>query len=135
MEIIVSQAQGKVPVTILHTQGDIDHASYRMLIDKAAEACSAGARHMLLDLGGTKYMSSSGLVALQSIIRMLRGEGAVDLEAGWQAIRGLSSGHGQSQESLKLTNVQPPVAKVIDMAGLAEYFPAYPDEQSALDSF
>ncbi len=135
MDIIVIQAQGKVPATVIRTRGDIDHASFELLIDRAAEAYRAGARRFVLDLGGTGYISSSGLIALHSIARMLQGEGTVDLEAGWQAIRGLSSSQGQTQAHLKLVNVQPRVAQVLDMAGLAEYFPSYPDEQSALDSF
>ena len=43
MSILVGQEQGKVPVTVLKVEGDIDASSYKALQDKAAEVIDAGA--------------------------------------------------------------------------------------------
>jgi anti-anti-sigma factor len=89
MTVTISQVQGKLPVTVLHTHGDLDASNYQLLIAKAQEACQAGARDILLDLSDTPYMSSSGLVALQSIAALVRGEELPDPEAGWEAFRAI----------------------------------------------
>ena len=60
MNVMVSQAQGRVEVTILQPHGDLDAASYTELIAAAQDAHQAGASDILLDLSDTPYMSSSG---------------------------------------------------------------------------
>jgi anti-anti-sigma factor len=78
MNITVTQAEGRVPVTILHPHGDLDLSSFQNLIALAETAYNEGARDILLDLSDTPYMSSSGLVALQSIAALTRGEDLPD---------------------------------------------------------
>jgi anti-anti-sigma factor len=136
VEVTVTQAQGRVPVTVLRTQGAIDHASFRGLIDAATEQYQAGARAILLDLGGTGYMSSSGLVALQSIARLLRGQEVLNLEDGWGSIRAIGEQPERSHHpTLKLLNVQPRVAETLEVVGLKEYFDLFTDEAEAVAAF
>jgi anti-anti-sigma regulatory factor len=136
MNITVSQAQGRVEVTILQPHGDLDAASYTELIAAAQEAYQAGASDILLDLGDTPYMSSSGLVALQSIAALLRDEEPPDLEAGWEAIRGIKRGPETGlQEHLKLLSPQPRVAGVLEMVGFTRFLEVYSDLEVAVASF
>ena len=136
MEITVSQAQGRVEVTILQPHGDLDAASYTDLIAAAQEAREAGASDILLDLGDTPYLSSSGLVALQSIAALLRDEEPTDLEAGWDAIRAIKRGPETGcQEHFKLLNPRPRVARVLEMVGFTQFLEIYDNLQDAVASF
>ena len=136
MEVTVSQAIGRVEVTVLQPHGDLDAASFTGLIAAAQEARQAGATDILLDLSDTPYMSSSGLVALQSIAALLRGEEPPDLEAGWDAIRGIKRGpEAGCQEHFKLLSPQPRVARVLEMVGFAHFLEVHSDLDDAVASF
>ena len=136
MNITQSQAQGTVPVTILQTHGDLDGSSFEGLIAAAKQAHEQGARHMLLDLSDTPYMSSSGLVALQSIVALLRGEPLPDLEAGWASFRSLDRYREAGFEPcVKLLNPQPRVTHVLEMVGFVRFLEVYTDLETAVASF
>jgi anti-anti-sigma regulatory factor len=136
MTITVSQAQGNVPVTILGIQGDLDASNYLDVIAKAKEICAAGAQHVLIDMGGVPYMSSSGLVALHSVALLVRGEEPPDPEYGWAAFhaidRDLDSGR---QRHVKLLNPQPRVERVLKKAGFDRFFEVFSDQEAAVASF
>ncbi len=137
MEITVTQVQGtSVQVTVLGTHGDLDASNYQDLISKAQEAYDAGARDLLLDLSDTPYMSSSGLVALQTVASLLRGERVTESEEGWGAIRAIDR-HRDSglQQHLKLLNPQPRVERVLDMVGFTRFLEVYPNLDAAISSF
>jgi anti-anti-sigma regulatory factor len=136
MNVTVSQAQGRVEVTILQPHGDLDAASYTELIAAAQDAHQAGASDILLDLSDTPYMSSSGLVALQSIAALLRDEEPPDLEAGWEALRAIKRGPETGlQQHLKLLSPQPRVARVLEMVGFTRFLEVYSDLEDAVASF
>jgi anti-anti-sigma regulatory factor len=136
MDITVSQIQGRVPVTVLQTHGDLDASSYKDLIAKAQEVYSGGAQDLLLDLGDTPYMSSSGLVAMQSLAALLRGEEIPDPEAGWGAIRAIDRDRDSGfQQHFKLLNPQPRVDRVLEMVGFTRFLEVYTDLDTAIASF
>jgi len=136
MDITVSQVQGRVPVTVLQSHGDLDASNYQDLITKAQQAYDDGARDLLLDLSDTPYMSSSGLVALQSIAALLRGEEPLDPEAGWGAFRAIHRDRdGGFQQHLKLLSPQPRVDQVLEMVGFKRFLEVHTDLEAAVASF
>jgi anti-anti-sigma regulatory factor len=136
MNITVTQAQGRVPVTILQTHGDLDASSYQDLIGVAEKACREGARDILLDLGNTSYMSSSGLVALQSIAALMRGEEPPDPEAGWAAFRAVDRDRGTGMQAhFKLLDPQPRVDHVLNAVGFKQFLEVHTDLDTAISSF
>lgn len=136
MNISVNQVQGRVPVAILGVQGDLDATNYQELIAKAAEVYRAGTRDILVDLGQTFFISSSGLVALHSIAVILKGEQPPSPEEGWSAIHAVGRGLGSgAQQHIKLLNPQPKVERVMEKAGLKELFEIYTDLAAAVASF
>jgi hypothetical protein len=136
MNITISQSQGRVPVTLLHVQQDLDASIYRDLIAKGQEVCDAGAQAILLDLSDMRYMSSSGLVALHSIALMLRGEKAPDPESGWEAFHAIDRDRDAGlQQSVKLLHPQPQVDKVLETVGFKQFFEIHSDLATALASF
>jgi anti-anti-sigma regulatory factor len=136
MNISVNQVQGRVPVAILGLEGDLDATNYQELIAKATETYRAGTRNILVDLGHTRFISSSGLVALHSIAVILKGEQPPNPQDGWSALhivgRGLGSG---AQQHIKLLNPQPKVERVLEKAGLKELFEIHTDLATAIASF
>jgi anti-anti-sigma regulatory factor len=136
MSITIDQAQGKVPVTILSVQGDLDASNYQDVIDSATQAYEAGARDILIDMSEIKFMSSSGLVALHSIALLMRGEELPDPEYGWEAFRTLDRDRESGvQEHVKLLNPQPKVDRSLEITGLKQFFEIYTDLDTALASF
>ena len=136
IDLDVTQAQGRVPVTILHPRGDLDASNYEALIDEARKVYTAGARDLLLDLGEVHYVSSSGLVALQSIAALLRGEPTTDTEEGWGALHaGQRDIEVGLQQHLKLLNPQPRVQKVLTTVGFDRFIESFDDQERAIASF
>lgn len=136
MNVTISHSQGRVPVTVLHTHGDLDASNYQDLIAKSQEVYEAGARDILLDLSDTPYMSSSGLVALQSIAALLRGEEAPDPEAGWQAFRAIHRDRDAGfQTHVKLLSPQPRVESILEMVGFNRFLEVFTDLEAAIASF
>lgn len=136
MNISVNQALGRVPIAVLAVQGDLDASNYQELIAKAQQVCAAGTLHILLDLTNTAFVSSSGLVALHSIALLLQGEQPPDPEQGWGAIHAVGRGLGPvAKQHVKLLNPQPKVERVLEKAGLVEFFEIHTDLTTAIASF
>jgi anti-sigma B factor antagonist len=91
---IHTQVQGERHT--LSISGELDVASAPMLEDTLAEACSAGAKELVLDLGGVEFMDSMGLKAI------LRG-------------KALCEAHGAAY---RLTPAQRPVQRVFEATGV-----------------
>jgi anti-anti-sigma regulatory factor len=136
MNVNEVQAQARVPVTIVRVEGDVDGSNYRQLIDRMRVVHSEGARHLLLDLAGVRFMSSAGLVALHSIAQLFQQKALPDPESGWSAIRALGEAASSGKQPfVKLLNPQPRVAGVLEQTGLLPYFEVHTDEAAALASF
>jgi anti-anti-sigma regulatory factor len=136
MNISVSQAQGKVPVTIIKLDGQLDGQNYQELISKAQELQQAGARDFLLDLSDLTYISSAGLVALHSVALLARGEELPDTEGGWSAYRSMGrTSEAGMQKHVKLLNPRAEVIGVLDMVGFGNVFEIFASREEAVNSF
>ena len=136
MQMTIEAAQGKEPVTILALSGDLDASNFESLIAKAQELYASGTRRMLLDLSELNFMSSSGLVALHSMIMLMRGEKPPDPQYGWAAFHALDRERDLgTQPYIKLLNPQPKVLTSLQKTGMDEFFEIFNDRQTALASF
>lgn len=136
MEITVRQAQARVPVTIVQPHGEMDASNYKSLIAKVQEVYTAGGRDLLLDLSDVSYMSSSGLVALHSIARIMRAEQPPDLESGWEALHAIDRERDQlPQRHVKLLSPQPEIDSLLGTVGFKAFFQVFTDQAAALASF
>ena len=72
MEIKVSTENGRVPVTVLHVDGNIDSATYQTFQSKVNELIKGGTHYILVDLSHAPYVSSAGFRALHQIFNELR---------------------------------------------------------------
>ena len=136
MKITVKQAQGRVPITILETHGDLDASSYQDLIAKGQELYATGARDILLDMSDTPFMGSSGLAALHSLALLVRGDELPDLESGWNVFHEIDRDRDSGlQKHIKLLNPQPQVDRTLEMTGLKQFFEVHADLETAIASF
>jgi anti-anti-sigma regulatory factor len=130
MEIDVSQAQGRVPVTIFHIKGDLSDEN--LLISRARQAVEAGAQNILLDLTDAPYISSGGLRGLHAVWMLLREDKS---EAAWKSIReGIANGTYHSRH-LKLLNPSRNAHKALTVSGYDMFLEIHKRLQAALDSF
>jgi len=136
MNISVSQVQGKVPVTVVKVDGQLDGQTYQDLINKAREAYKAGWRDFLVDMADLTYISSAGLVALHSMALLLKGEELPDTESGWSAYRSMGrSKEAGMQQHMKLLNPRAEVQSVLEMVGFSAVFEIFTDLDEAVKSF
>lgn len=136
MRVDVLVTQGRVPVTILRPHGELDASNYQELISEAQKAYETGARDILLDMGEVPFMSSSGLVALQSLATLLRGEQPPDPESGWAAFRSIHRDRDAGcQAHFKILNPQPRVDRVLETVGFKRFIAVFSDKETAIASY
>jgi anti-sigma B factor antagonist len=129
LETTVVQVEGPVPITVLALDGELDASNFEGLIDEVRRLYDAGARQLLIDLADLRFMASSGLVALHSIVRIMHGEPPPDPEAGWSA---LHADMGGRQTEVQLCALQSAVERVLSRTGLDRLFVVHPDRDTAL---
>jgi anti-anti-sigma regulatory factor len=136
MNISVSQMQGKVPVSVVKLDGQLDGQNYQELITKAQELYHSGTRDFLIDLSDLSYLSSAGLVALHSVALLAKGEELPDTEHGWSAYRSMGrTSTAGLQAHVKLLNPRDEVKNVLDMVGFTNVFEIFTDRDEAVKSF
>lgn len=136
MNISTTKEAGRVDVTVLRVEGQLDGQSYQNLIEKAKELFNAGARDFILDLTDLTYISSAGLVALHSIALMVKGEEMPDTEHGWSTYRSMGRGSEAGlQAHIKLLNPREEVKNVLEMVGFDRLFEMFTDRNEAVKSF
>ncbi len=118
---------------VIHIQGSVDGSNFKQLIDEATTLHGEGVKRIALEVSACEYMSSSGLVALNAISKMLRGERPPETENGWAVLKTLDDARmAVGKPQLVLVNPTPRVDRVLDLAGLKNLVPIYPDVPSAL---
>jgi anti-anti-sigma factor len=137
LDSTVEQVDGPPPVTVVTLDGELDGTTYERVIDIVRDAYQRGTRNLVLDVSKLTFVSSSGLVAVHSAMRIMRGEAPPDLEEGWAALRAIRDEveSGTTASNLRLAGEQESVQKVLDRTGLGPLLPSYPDRAAAIASF
>jgi len=134
MEIKTSTENGRVPVTVIHVDGNIDSATYETFTAKANELIKGGARFILVDLSHVPFVSSAGLRALHGIFNQLRTLHP-DTSLSEEAIKkGIAAGTYKSPH-LKLLNLSKEAHTAFTMSGFDMFIEAYTDKAKAIASF
>jgi anti-anti-sigma factor len=134
MDIKVSTEQARVPVTILHVEGDIDSFTYEGFLSRAQNLIKEGARYMILDLAQAPYVSSAGLRAIYTIFKDLRAVHPEENLSEEEMEKAARMGTYKSPH-LKLLNVSAGVHGVFQMGGFDRYIEIFADREKALASF
>jgi anti-anti-sigma factor len=134
MEIKVSTESGRVPITVMHVDGNIDSSTYETFLSKARDLIKDGARYILVDLSHAPFVSSAGLRALHTIFNELR---SVNPEANLsdeQMKKGISAGTYKSPH-LKLLSLSPETKTAFETSGFDMYIDTFSDKKAAIASF
>lgn len=130
MEINVSEAQGRVPITIFHIKGDLSDED--LLVSQVKQALEAGTQNLVIDLTDVPYISSGGLRGLHIAWMLLREDTS---EAASKNIRdGIAQGTYRSRH-LKLLNPSKNAQKALTVSGYDMFLEIHKRLQAALDSF
>ena len=134
MEIKVSTESGRVPVTVLHVDGNIDSSTYEKFQSTAKQLIDGGARYILVDLSHAPFVSSAGLRALHSIFNDLRSRNPESNLSDEQMRKGISAGTYKSPH-LKLLNLSPETKTAFETSGFDMYIDTFTDMKKAIASF
>ena len=134
MEIKVSNENGRVPVTVIHIDGNLDSATYQSFQTKADELIKDGTRFMLVDLSHTPYISSAGFRALHEIFNQLRKIHPDENLGDAEMRKGINAGTYKSPH-LKLLNISQAARTVFEMGGFDLYIETFNDLRQAIASF
>ncbi len=134
METKIFTENGRVPVTVIHVDGNIDSSTHEQFLAQANEAIKGGARHILVDLSHTKFVSSAGLRALHEIFNRLRAQDSNPALSDEDVKKGISAGTYKSQH-LKLLNISPEARVAFETAGFDMFIETYTDMKTAVASF
>jgi anti-anti-sigma factor len=134
LDTTVEHVEGDTPVTILSLAGELDASNFAALVETVEGLYAAGTRRLILDLSALTFMASSGLVALHSIVRIMRGQAPADSDSGWDALHAV--GHdvsgGAPQTEVRICAPQPAIQRVLDRTGISRLFAIHPDRASAI---
>lgn len=110
----ISQAQGRVPVTVFHLQDRVNLGNFAELEKTAKEAFNSGMRNLVIDLSQAVSLTSIGIRAIVILHKMLSAEGG---------------------KHLKLASPTPHILEVLGVAGVTEYIEVYDTVAEAVTSF
>ncbi len=122
MTIDVEQVDGNPPVTVVALDGELDSSNYEGVIDVVRSAYADGSRGLVFDLSGLSFMASSGLFALHSAVRIMRGETPPDPEGGWGALHEMTQDTDSQATNVRLAEAQDAIARVLERTGMTRLF-------------
>ncbi len=132
MNLTVSTEQVRVPVTVVHVEGNLDSASYEAFRSHVDDLIKKGARYLLVDLTKAPYVSSAGLRALNNIFVRLR---ELTPDVSEEEMRaGINAGTYKSPH-LKLLNPSKASMVALDSSGFSLFIEQFTDLKKALASF
>lgn len=134
MELKVSTENGRVPVTIVHVDGNIDSNTSDTFLKKVNELIEGGARHILVDFAHAPFVSSAGLRALHEIFNKLRSLHPDENLSNEDVKKGISDGTYKSPH-LKLLNLSKNSESTFKLSGFDMYIETYTDMKTAVASF
>ena len=134
MEIKVSTENGRVPITVLHIDGDLDSTTYIEFQKKAVELIKGGARYILVDLVHSPYVSSAGLRSIHQIFKELNTVHSDAALSEEEMKKGIGAGTYKSPY-LKLLNLSDQSKAVFTSTGFDMYLEFYDDTRKAIAAF
>jgi anti-anti-sigma factor len=132
MELSVTQAQGRVSVTILHITGRINMGNAAEIEQKARQIHQDGSRYLVIDLSQVESLTSAGLRAIHVIYKLFRDGELQETNAGAQAAGQVAS--AQSPQ-VKLAGPSADIHRVLKIAGFEAFLEIYSTVDEAVVSF
>jgi anti-anti-sigma factor len=115
--VIVSQSEGRVPVTVFELQDRVNLGNTAELEQVAREAYAGGTRDLVLDISKVDSFTSAGIRALLVIYKMFAGN------------------EGRKSKHVKLVSPTSYVREVLEVAGVTDSIEIYDSLEKAIASF
>lgn len=109
----ISQAQGRVPVTVFHLQDRVNLGNFAEMEETVKAAYEKGMRDLIIDLSQTTSLTSIGIRAIVIIHKMLSPD---------------------DSKHLKIASSMP-LRELLDIAGVTQYVEVYETVDEAVASF
>ena len=122
MTIDVAHLGGSPSVSVVALDGELDASNFEQVIGVVRDAFAQGARGLVFDLSKLTFMASSGLFALHSAVRIMRGETPPDPEMGWGALHQVAHDHDAPASNVRLAGAQDAIARVLERTGMTQLF-------------
>ena len=133
MQITMSNHEN---VAVMQIIGNLDASCYTDVIIQAQRTYDDGARNLLLDMDKVPYVSSAGLVALHTVVRIFMGHSVHSKDGGRPAFRSVNPQEDSAgRDRVKLLKPQPDVEQVLDVTGLKQFLQIFTDFNAAVRSF
>jgi anti-anti-sigma factor len=110
----ISQAQGRIPVTVFHLPERVNLENFAELEESAKEAYNNGMRDLVVDLSQTVSLTSIGIRAIVVIHKLL----ATD-----------------KVKHVKVAAPMPYLREMLDVSGVTQYIEIYDTVDEAVASF
>jgi anti-anti-sigma factor len=134
MDIQVSTENGRVPVTVLHVDGNIDAQTYEQFQERAQELIRKGAQYLLIDLSHSPFVSSAGLRSLHQLFNQLRASDPDNQLSEEEVRRGISAGTYKSPH-IKLVNLSKETRTAFELSGFDMFIETFDNKEDAIASF
>lgn len=122
MTIEVEDLGGSPAVTVVALDGELDASNYQQVIEIVRDAYARGARGLVFDFSSLTFMASSGLFALHSAVRIMRGETPPDAEMGWGALHEMAHDHDATDANVRIAAPQAAIERVLERTGMTTLF-------------
>ena len=113
----VSQAEGRVPVTVFELQDRVNLGNTAELEQAGRDAYANGTRDLVIDISKVDSFTSAGIRALLVIYKLMAGD------------------EGQKSKHVKLVSPTSYVREVLEVSGVADSIEIYDTLEKAVDSF
>ena len=110
----ISQAQGRIPVTVFRLQDRINLGNFAELEETAKDSYNNGMRDLVLDLSQTVSLTSIGIRAIVIIHKMLSNDGT---------------------NHMKIANPMSYIREMLDISGVTQYIEIYNTVDEAVAAF
>ena len=132
MEVKITTENARVPVTVVHVDGNIDSGSYEQFLAAVQNAVDGGARHVLIDLSHVPFVSSAGLRAFNILLTRLRTLTPDVSEE--EMLKGINDGTYKSPH-LKLLSPSKATEATLESSGFDMFIDVLHDMKAALAAF
>lgn len=115
--VIVSQAEGRIPVTVFELQDRVNLGNTAELEQAARDAYAKGTRDLLIDISKVDSFTSAGIRALLVIYKLFAGNA------------------GRQSKHVKLVSPTSYVREVLEVSGVADSIEIYGSRDEAVASY
>ncbi len=126
---------GTPQVSVLNVKGRVDGSNYTELIEHARKLFASGIEHLVLNMEGCDFLSSSGLFALHSIALIAHKIEPPDPETGWSALNEMANDNREFKGKFTIVNVHPNIMRTLNIAGFSSKFDIRSEMQDPLAAF